>query len=293
MEIVTVVLVGVIGWLTGALINVLADDLPYRRPPSLPHYPDGTPRRVSAWLAVIAFLTGQRTAPPDRHPPPAEQEIAGAASGGILNPSEMDVIPRPPVRRLYWRHVLVELLTSLAFVALALGFPDEPNLPIWLVYTAIMILITVIDVEHRLILFNVTIPASVLAIVIAFVSPEGDKPTGEFLIGGLVGFALFFAFWLGGVAFTTMSRHNEVAFGFGDVMLALLSGFMIGWRAFIFAALITVFMGALGALVFIVGRMLLGRRHRWFTPLPYGPYIVIGTLIMLYFREDVRELLLR
>jgi prepilin signal peptidase PulO-like enzyme (type II secretory pathway) len=37
--------------------------------------------------------------------------------------------------------------------------------------------------------------------------------------------------------------------------------------------------------------MLIRRRYKWFTPLPYGPYIVIGTLIMLLFRDEVARLL--
>jgi len=97
--------------------------------------------------------------------------------------------------------------------------------------------------------------------------------------------------FLGGGAFSALAGRDEVAFGFGDVMLATLSGFMLGWRAFIFASLITVFAGALGAVLYMVGRAMVGRQYKWFTPLPYGPYIVIGTLIMLMFRDEVARLL--
>jgi leader peptidase (prepilin peptidase)/N-methyltransferase len=83
-----------------------------------------------------------------------------------------------------------------------------------------------------------------------------------------------------------------VAFGYGDVMLAALCGLIVGWQALIFAMFITVFLGALGALVYLVGRGLTGR-YDMFTPLPYGPYIVIGTWIMLLFSDQVRTLLWR
>ncbi len=73
-------------------------------------------------------------------------------------------------------------------------------------------------------------------------------------------------------------------------MLATLSGLMLGWRGFIFAALITVFAGAVGAVLYMAGRAVIGR-YRRFTPLPYGPYIVLGTLVMLLFREEVQDLL--
>jgi prepilin signal peptidase PulO-like enzyme (type II secretory pathway) len=66
---------------------------------------------------------------------------------------------------------------------------------------------------------------------------------------------------------------------------------ILGWKAFIPAVFITVFAGAAGALIYIIGRMIMGRRYRWFTPLPYGPYIVIATLIVLLFREEVKDML--
>jgi leader peptidase (prepilin peptidase) / N-methyltransferase len=292
MTIVIALIAGVIGVLAGGVINVLADDLPLRRPVSPPHYPDGAPRSRAAWLGIAAFLTGQRTSPgvpavPAPVPAGPAAEAQPVADPGV--PSEPPA-PRLPVR-LGWRHPLVEIATGLGFFGLVLGFPHETNLLAWLVYLFIMLLITVIDVEHRLILFVVIIPSCVFALIVAAVSPPQDRAFKEFLVGGLFGFGLFFAMFLGGGVFAMAARHDEVAFGFGDVLLATLSGLMLGWRSFIFAALITVFAGAVGAILYIGGRALMRRRYRWFTPLPYGPYIVIGTLVMLFFREDVAHLL--
>lgn len=280
MDIVIAIAAGLLGVLAGGVINALADDLPHRRKPERPHYPDGTPRPFSAWLGLSAFLTGQRE-PPDDALPSLDWNVDSPLGGGERSAS----------RRLSWRHPLVEIVMGGAFAAMSLAFAGEPNLPAWLVYVAIMALITVIDVEHRLILFVVIVPSCLFALAVAAVSPEGGKPFSDFLIGGALAFALFFAMFLGGGAFSAFMQRDEVAFGFGDVMLATLSGFILGWRAFIFAALITVFVGAAGAVLYLMGRMLIRRRYKWFTPLPYGPYIVIGTLIMLLFRDEVARLL--
>lgn len=280
MDVVIAIAAGVLGVLVGGLINVLADDLPRRQNPQQPHYPDGTPRPASAWLGITAFLTGEREAPEGALPPPDWNANSPLGDGG-----------RPPSRRLGWRHPLVEIVAGVAFAAMSLAFAGETNLPAWFVYVAIMILVTVIDIEHRLILFVVIIPSCVFALIVAAISPEGGKPFSDFLIGGVIAFAVFFAMFLGGGAFSALAGRDEVAFGFGDVMLATLSGFMLGWRAFIFASLITVFAGALGAVLYMVGRAMVGRQYKWFTPLPYGPYIVIGTLIMLLFRDEVARLL--
>ncbi len=259
MDAILALLAALLGVLVGGLINVLADDLPGRGRLRAPHYPDGAPRPVSAWLGLTAFLTGQR------HP------------------------PANPAARLSWRHPLVELATALAFAALAQWYADEPGVWAWFVYVAVLLLITVIDVEHRLILFVVVIPASVFALIVAAISPPHDKTFWDFALGGAIGFGVFFLMFLGGLVFNTLTHNPEVAFGFGDVMLATLSGLILGWQAFIFATFITVIAGALGAVVYILGRALIGRRYAWFTPLPYGPYIVIGTLALLLFSEQLQK----
>jgi leader peptidase (prepilin peptidase)/N-methyltransferase len=279
MDVVMAVIMGLVGLVVGGMINALADDLPVPQNPRWPHYPDGTPRPLAAWLGLTAFLTGTRVSP-----------RADNSMPEVYEPANLDADP-PPARHLSWRYPLVEIVTALAFAAMTLAFNDETNLPVWFVWVAVMILITVIDIEHRLILFVVILPSCIFALVVAALSPENDKPFSDFVMGGVLGFALFFAMFLGGVAFSTLANTGEIAFGFGDVMLATLSGLILGWRAFIFASLITVFVGAFGAVVYLVGRTVIRRRHRWFTPLPYGPYIVVGTLVMLLFRDDVARLL--
>lgn len=274
MELVVAVVAGLGGLLVGGVLNALADDLPTPARVRLPHYPDGSPRPLKAWLGLTAFVLGKREGPSADPADPADE-----ASPSPLRPN-----------RLSWRHPLLELATGLAFAGLTLAFAGEPALWAWYVYVAILLLITVIDIEHRLILFAIILPSCVFAVVVAAIAPADGRTFGEYLLGGVVGFLLFFAMFLGGVAFSTLTRNEEIAFGFGDVMLATLSGLMLGWRGFIFAALITVFAGAVGAVLYMAGRAVIGR-YRRFTPLPYGPYIVLGTLVMLLFREEVQDLL--
>ncbi|MCS7072430.1 MAG: hypothetical protein NZM00_13065, partial [Anaerolinea sp.] len=124
------------GLLVGVVINMLADDLPHRRPVRLPHYPDGTPRPWFAWSGLLAFAIGKRT----------------SSSGSKLS----------------WRHPLTELgMAALLGLTLWIGSddPDMSNVQMlfWFAYMAIFTLITVIDLEHRLILFVVIIPSYVIA----------------------------------------------------------------------------------------------------------------------------------
>jgi len=260
------------GILVGGVLNALADDLPQHERPKMPHYPDGAPRPLSAWLGLTAFLLGQRRSP------------KGAALG--------------------WRYPLTELATAAAFVIAYLATRDDPamtglQLLFWLGYMAIFVLIVVIDVEHKLILFAVMIPAGLYAVAeAALTSVTRYGPTlQDALLGGAAGFVGSFLLYLGGHLFIRISGRmrghsiDEVAFGYGDVMMFTLSGLILGPLPLLFASYITVFAGAVGAILFLLGRGLRRRGYNLFTALPYGPYIVLGTTIMLLFSEEATRIM--
>lgn len=298
IEVIVVILIGL---LAGGIVNVLADDLPLRRSVRLPRYvsddkkraihiyeaeearaivmQDDEPRPPIAWLGLTAFLFGKRNSP-----------------NGV---------------KLSWRYPLAELLTVGLMLLTLSAVSTNPELndisivqfALWLVYMAIFALITVIDIEHKLILFVVIIPSLLIALIdvglttligAGFLPPE----IVEALLGGGLGFLVFFLMYNGGFMFTYVmgklrgQEITEVAFGYGDVLMATLSGVILGWRVLIFAMFITVFLGAFGALIYLFSRRLLGEKYSAFTALPYGPYIVAGTVIMLLYREQVIEFLL-
>jgi leader peptidase (prepilin peptidase) / N-methyltransferase len=274
-DIISIILVGLIGLLVGGIINVLADDLPKRIVLHLPHYPDDTARPLIAWLGITAFLFGKRASP----------------NGTKLS----------------WRHPITELATSIAMMVALIATADSPErdtlqLAFWLAYMAILVLVTVIDVEHKLILFVVIIPSCVLAIVDAVITtPAAKGPNPDLtnaLIGGALGFGIFFLLYIGGYLFTYIMSQvrnqeiDEVAFGYGDVMLITFSGLILGWQPLIFAMFIAIFLGAFGALLYLIIARFARRETTMFTALPYGPYIVVGTVTMLLFSSEVSEFLL-
>lgn len=287
MEIVVALIAVIVGFILGVIVNLLGDYLPEERywqlqkyyqelkaqgqydeeipqyfpdgyqPTWWPHYRDGSPRPLIAWSGLGAFLSGNRVSPNN-----AEAKMG-------------------------WRYPLTELGMIGMFALTVLAWPNEARLLVWLIYIVLFALITVIDIEHRLILFYQTIiPGAIIAILFAILIPA-DIDTADYFIGGAVGYGTFWLFYMGGNLFSQSVGTDEVAFGYGDVTLALLCGLMIGWQLLVFAMMITVFLGAFGAFFFIVGRTLTKGNYSMFTPLPYGPYVVLGTLIMMLGREDV------
>lgn len=269
--VIVYIILGIIGILVGGIVNVFADDLPHYRWPQRPHYPDGTPRPFKAWLGISAFLTGTR--------------------------------PSPSGSKLTWRYPLAEIGTGLLMIIAAAAKVNDltvsgAQMAFWLIYMAIFVLITVIDLEHKLILFSVMIPSFVLGILDAILTPITQELTlGRALLGGALGFGVFFLLYIGGYVYLYVVNKvqgrniDEVAFGYGDVMLATFSGLILGPESLFFAMFITVFLGAAGAILWLASRRLSGRGYSMFTALPYGPYIVAGTIIMLLFSGEVRMLM--
>lgn len=268
----TLLLVFLYGWAAAIAVNALADDLPRRVRPTLPHYPDGERRPLIAWSAVLAFISGY-----------------WASSRGSM---------------LTWRHIWAEVGTLLLCVftyhMTSQRVDTSPlQMVFWLIYAAIFSLITVIDIEHKLILFVVINPFVVIAILDALLTGTTARPEiVESLIGGAVGYGIFFLMYQGGFLFTAVlgrargQEITETAFGYGDVMLAGVVGLVLGWKMFLFSMTITIILGALGAIVYLILLRLIGSRYSAFTALPYGPYIVAGCMILILFEREIGTALL-
>jgi prepilin signal peptidase PulO-like enzyme (type II secretory pathway) len=277
--ILDIILTLIAGILAGGIVNLLADDLPYRRSPGVPSYADGTPRPVIAWLGITAFLFGKRL--PD-----------------TPQPNEKRARPHRRAPELSWRYPLTEICTAgfmlvTLFVAPDISGMNTPQLIFYMVYMALFALITVIDLEHKLILFVVIIPSIALALLNAFLIPSPGPSFIDALIGATIGFGVFLLLYLGGFAFVwflNRSRENkieETAFGYGDVMLMTFTGALLGGYETLFAIFYTVIFGALGALLYLIAQRVLSGRNSTFDAIPYGPYIVAATILMLLFGHVV------
>jgi leader peptidase (prepilin peptidase)/N-methyltransferase len=232
------VVFALIGLLVGGVINVLADDLPARTRPQKPHCPHcGHRYGPSGWLAVSRRVLG-------RSCPECGQ----------------------PHRR---RPLIVEISTLLLFAALPSLIAPTVDLVIYTVYIAILLLIIVIDVEHRLILHVVTFPSMAFALIASFFL--ADSYPFLALAGGLVGFVIFlFVYWLGRRMF------GPGALGFGDVTLATTMGLMLGFDRIFFALVLGILLAGLWSLIGLAsGKM---SRRAYFA---YGPFLALAGIVTI------------
>jgi prepilin signal peptidase PulO-like enzyme (type II secretory pathway) len=103
-------------------------------------------------------------------------------------------------------------------------------------------------------------------------------------VGGATGLIFF------GVAYgmATLVYPGRVGLGMGDVTLATFIGLAVGFPSALVAVILGVLMGGL-----VSALLLLTRRVKLDTALPYGPYLVMGGLVALFWGQAIIRWYLR
>ncbi|MDO8673771.1 MAG: A24 family peptidase [Dehalococcoidia bacterium] len=166
--------------------------------------------------------------------------------------------------RLPIRHAIVEVSMAVLFAFLWQRYGLSSELALDALFLIILALIFIVDLEHRLVLNTVVLPAAGLAVL---TSPIGPGLVSA-LIGGAVGFALLYA------CFFVYPK----GLGAGDVKLAGFIGLMLGWPV----VLPGLFLGFALAAAVSIGLLLTGRASMK-TYIPYAPFLVVGAFLALLF----------
>ena len=241
--IIFVILYLLLGWLSAIAINHAADILPTRT--TLARLPYcmacQTPYPIGQWSALLAWLRGKTAC-----------DSCQATRSRLT------------------RSVIVELVTPLLFLFLWFRYGFSIELGLISLYTVILLLITVTDLEHRLIFHIVILPSILLAAAAGFITP--GMTWRQAMVGGALAFIVVYVAAL-------ISRGG---LGEGDVTLSTFLGFILGFPHIILSLLFGVFFGGLVAfLLLISGRVTLK------TFIPYGPFLTITGWIMLVWGEEI------
>jgi len=170
------------------------------------------------------------------------------------------------------RYPLVELGLGLGFAATYLVLEDEGAAEVALGCTFLFVLaiITLTDLERRIIPNVVLAPAAVAAVAITLV---GDSD--------LLGQRLLAAAIAGGVLLLISLLYPR-GMGMGDVKLAAVMGLFLG-RAVAPALLVGFLVGALYGIALIAARGAEARK----TAVPFGPFLALGGVVGLLAGDEM------
>jgi leader peptidase (prepilin peptidase)/N-methyltransferase len=164
------------------------------------------------------------------------------------------------------RYPLVEVTTALLYVAVVVGRDGARDIVLGLLLVTVLVPVTLIDFEHRIIPNRITLPAAAAAVVAGAITDPSWLP--QQLIAGVAGGGFFF---LAALAYPR-------GMGMGDVKLAGVLGLYLG-RAVAPAILIALVSGVLVGVVIIAVK---GAREGRKTAVPFGPFLALGGVVALF-----------
>jgi leader peptidase (prepilin peptidase)/N-methyltransferase len=176
--------------------------------------------------------------------------------------------------------LLMPALTAVLFFLFALQLGVKPLLLIDSVYVAILVQVLAFDLKTRYILDFVMFPSWVIAFVLAFVTPWTPYLTWPWPdwrtapVAAVIAGGVFLLLYFGGQVI-----FGAEAFGFGDVKLAVFIGMATGLSNLRMphAVLYGVFLGGFVAIILLITRI-----RSLKDAVPYGPFLTVGTIIVLY-----------
>jgi leader peptidase (prepilin peptidase)/N-methyltransferase len=161
---------------------------------------------------------------------------------------------------------IVEASTAILFLLQYWQLGWQPLLGVRLVFVAAMIVLFVIDLQHRILPNVITLPGVVIGVAASLLFEPGWLAS---LIGVAAGGGVL---WAVGEAYYRI--RGEEGMGMGDVKMLAMVGAFLGWQLMLVTLLIASLSGSLFG-----GGMILLKRSGMKYALPLGSFLAVGALL--------------
>ena len=185
--------------------------------------------------------------------------------------------------KISFRYPLVELLNAIMYALILWRFDFGWHTVIYFVFSSSLIVITFIDLDFQIIPDKITLSGIPIGFLVgSFLLPDPFARSSllgmkESLIGMATGFGLFYL-----VALIGSAIFKKEALGGGDVKMMAMVGALMGWKT----VLLTTFLGSLtGSIVGVLLMVLKGKDRK--AQLPFGPFLALGTIITLFYGQEI------
>jgi leader peptidase (prepilin peptidase)/N-methyltransferase len=173
------------------------------------------------------------------------------------------------------RYPIIEFMTGLLSVVVAIQFAYDWALLLALVTTWCLVALTVIDAETQLLPDDITLPLLWLGLVANAFGVFTDLPSA--LWGAVFGYGILWSiYWI--FKLTT----GKEGMGYGDFKLLGALGALLGWQAL---PMIILMSSAVGAIIGIA--LMATKRLNREQPMPFGPYLAIAGWLSMVFGDTI------
>jgi leader peptidase (prepilin peptidase)/N-methyltransferase len=180
------------------------------------------------------------------------------------------------------RYPLVELLTAMlsGVVAWRFGFGWEAFVAIAMTWS--LVAISMIDIDHQIIPDSISLPLLWAGLTLSLFHPVPGAETlfiepKVAIVGALGG---YLSLWSIYQLFRLMTGKEGM--GYGDFKLLAALGAWLGWQMLPIIIMMSAVVGAVIGTILIVTR-----RHKRSTPIPFGPYLAAAGWIAMLWGSDI------
>ena len=182
------------------------------------------------------------------------------------------------------QYSLVEFISIFLFVNIYYLYGISLTSILLMILGLSFIVIFFIDLKHFIIPNLITFPMMALGFAKSF-DPNLNSIFPNYinsLIGGIFGYGII---WL--IIFFYKQIRNKEGMGLGDAKLFAVIGFWFGWISLPFI----IFLSSAIALISVVPDLLKNSK-KLSSQIPFGPHIILGTIVYLLFQDKIINLLL-
>lgn len=169
--------------------------------------------------------------------------------------------------KISFRYPLIELLTGVLFCAVFFQYEFSYFTIEFLIFAYFAFVASVIDIEHMILPDVFTLSGCVVGLLGALLNPEReflDALWGFLLGGGILYFMAYFGYLV----------YKREVMGGGDIKLLAWIGAVLGLKSILPIIMIA---GLLPVPLMLIALVL--RYKQWRDPIPFGPFIVLGSFI--------------
>lgn len=186
-----------------------------------------------------------------------------------------------------YRYALVELLTALGFLLAWQHTHEWMPLIMLLILVSLLVVGAVYDFYHMIILDEIVIGISLVALVFAI--SNSYLTIGTSLLAGLLAFTPLALLWV-------VSKGQWI--GFGDAKLAFALGMFFNFTEIFSLLTLAFWIGAVTSLLFMAVQTLFDKLNSSFkftllgyvrmkSEVPFAPYLIVSFLCVYFFNFDV------
>jgi leader peptidase (prepilin peptidase)/N-methyltransferase len=221
---------------------------------------------IGSFLNVVVYRLpiGQSLVKPRSHCPSCNTPVSPRDNVPLLSWLFLKGRCRHCSETISARYPAVELLTAICFVAVVLAQGISADLIALIPFTAVLIAVTFIDLEHKIVPNKIMGPAAIYGVVTAVAFRTDMLP--ELLIAGAGAF----------IFFLVAALIHPKGMGMGDVKLAGVMGLYLG--KLVIPALFIAFL--VGSVVGIALVVRYGMRSRK-VGVPFAPFMALGAFVSM------------